>query len=89
MAGAIVTLGTNGQSSGCVNYTVFAVEAIDKTVDGDVNADGVFNVVDVVMMQKWLLCSGDLTDWQAGDLCEDEIINVFDLCLMKRMLLNL
>lgn len=89
MAGAIVTLGTNGQSSGCVNYTVFAVEAIDKTVDGDVNADGVFNVVDVVIMQKWLLCSGDLTDWQAGDLCEDEIINVFDLCLMKRMLLNL
>ncbi len=84
--GENVTLGTNGQSIGCVNYTVFAVEEIDKTVDGDVNADGVFNVADVVMMQKWLLCSDDLTDWKAGDLCEDNVINVFDLCLMKQML---
>jgi len=40
------------------------------------------------MMQKWLLCAGELTDWQAGDLCRDERIDVFDLCLMKRMLLG-
>jgi len=67
--------------------TLYAKWASDEIV-GDVNADGVFNVADVVMMQKWLLCAGELTDWQAGDLCRDERIDVFDLCLMKRMLLG-
>jgi arabinan endo-1,5-alpha-L-arabinosidase len=56
------------------------------SVIGDVNADGVFNVADVVMMQKYLLDSGNLTDWRAGDLYEDNIIDAMDLCFMKRML---
>lgn len=55
--------------------------------DGDVNADGEFSVADIVMMQKWLLGAGSLTDWKAGDLYEDGGIDVFDLCLMKRELL--
>lgn len=67
--------------------TLYAKWASDKVL-GDVNADGVFNVADVVMMQKWLLCAGKLTDWQAGDLCKDERIDVFDLCLMKRLLIE-
>ncbi len=86
----VVTLGTNGQSSGCVNYTVFAVQnKAPETVSGDVNADGVFSVADVVTLQKWLICIPDvtLTDWQAADLCEDGRLDVFDLCIMKRELL--
>ncbi len=57
-------------------------------VKGDVNADGVFSVADVVLLQKWLLAVPDVTlaDWKAGDLCEDNALNVFDLCLMKRLL---
>ena len=62
-------------------------EPIVTQVEGDVNSDGVFNISDVVMMQKWLLGSGSLTDWASGDLCKDGIINVFDLCLMKRSLM--
>jgi len=58
-------------------------------LSGDVNSDGKFNVADIVMMQKWLLCAGDLTNWKAGDLCEDDRIDVFDLCLMKRLLINM
>lgn len=56
---------------------------------GDVNSDGKFNVADVVMLQKWLLCAGNLTNWKAGDLCKDDRIDVFDLCLMKRLLINM
>ncbi len=60
------------------------------SVKGDVNADGVCNVLDVVILQKWLLQSANvtLTDWQAGDLYEDEILDVFDLAMMKRLLTN-
>jgi len=66
------------------NLTLIALEP----VRGDVNADGEFGIADVVMLQKWLLCAGDITDWRAGDLCEDERLDVFDLCIMKRMLLS-
>lgn len=55
-------------------------------VSGDVNADGSFDIADVVMMQKWILNIGSLVDWKAGDLYEDQMINVLDLCIMKRKL---
>lgn len=59
-------------------------------LEGDVNSDGLFNMADLVTMQKWLLDMPDaaLSNWKAGDLCEDNVINVFDLCLMKRMILT-
>lgn len=60
------------------------------TVRGDVNADGKFNVSDVVALQKWLLAVPDtkLADWKAGDLSSDDRLDGFDLCLMKRELLK-
>ncbi len=90
-AGETITLGTNNQSSGCVNYTVIVTEHQEspQKVRGDVNADGQFSVADIVVMQKWLLCVPDthLADLKAGDLCEDNKLDVFDLCLMRRELL--
>lgn len=83
--GETVTLGANGQSAYCVNYIVLAI-AKKETVRGDANADGVFDSADAVMLQKWLVGKGDLTDWKASDLYEDDTINVFDLCLMKKMI---
>ena len=58
------------------------------TVAGDVNADGSFNVSDLVLLQKWLLAKPDaeLNNWQAGDLCEDDRLDVFDLCMMRKKL---
>lgn len=62
----------------------------EKIVPGDVNADGEFNISDIVMMQKWLIAAPDvkLADWKAGDLCEDNMIDSFDLCMMRRMLIE-
>lgn len=61
---------------------------VSTGVKGDVNADGEFTVADLVMMQKWLLGDGNLTDWKAGDLCEDEIIDVFDLVRMRQEIIK-
>ncbi|MBR2283463.1 MAG: BspA family leucine-rich repeat surface protein [Ruminococcus sp.] len=59
-------------------------------LEGDVNADGSFNISDVVLMQKWLLAVPDtaLIDWKAGDLCEDGRLDAFDLSLMRNKLIN-
>ena len=60
-----------------------------QTVEGDVNADGRFDVADVVLLQKWLLAVPDthLANWNNADLCKDERLDVFDLCMMKRKLI--
>lgn len=55
---------------------------------GDVNDDGTFNVADLVMLQKWLLTEGKLTNWNAADLNQDEQINGFDLIMLKSSLLS-
>ena len=88
-AGEKFTLGANGQSTGCMNYIVIASNAGELTVRGDVNADGEFNVADLVLLQKWLLAVPDteLADWQAGDLCTDGRLDTFDLVMMRKELL--
>lgn len=58
---------------------------VGSDVEGDVNADGIFSIADLVMMQRFLLHQGRLIDWNAGDLYEDAIINIIDLCLMKEL----
>lgn len=63
---------------------------IPASIKGDVNADGSFNIADVVLLQNWLLARSDavLADWKAGDLREDNRLDIFDLVLMKRLLLT-
>lgn len=77
--------------------TKFAVIDIDwdtltetKSLVGDANGDGEFNVADVIVLQKWLLAVPDthFADWKAVDFCEDDKLDVFDLCLMKRALIE-
>ncbi|MCM1473686.1 MAG: dockerin type I repeat-containing protein [Muribaculaceae bacterium] len=64
----------------------------NKTADctGDVNADGKFNVADVVLLQKWLLAVPNVTlpDWKAADLCKDNKIDVFDMIEMRKLIVN-
>ena len=59
-----------------------------ETVRGDVNADGTCSAADLVMMQKFLLCDGGLTNWKNGDLNTDRRINGFDLSLLRQLLLQ-
>lgn len=53
---------------------------------GDCNLDGDFNMADLVMLQKWILGSDDITCWQNADFDADNIVDVFDLCLMRKAL---
>jgi hypothetical protein len=71
-------------------YSLDIIENIrGDYITGDVNNDGVFNISDVVAMQKYLIDSAELTNWKAGDICADEKIDAFDLVLMKKMLVSL
>ena len=63
---------------------------VDTTLYGDANNDGVVDVLDAVILQKWLLAIPDATlaNWKAVDLYKDEIITIFDLCLLKKLLIQ-
>ena len=70
------------------NVTVLFNATVGTDVAGDVNADGIFSIADLIMMQQWLYCQGRLINWKAGDLYKDNTINGLDLCLMRQMLLD-
>ena len=55
---------------------------------GDVDANGKVELPDVIMMQKYLLNIGKLSDAAQGDMNEDGATDIFDLALMKRELLR-
>ena len=69
--------------------TFKSIESI-STSKGDLNDDGVVNISDAVILQKWLLSvpGVHMIRWQNADYNEDERLDVFDLCLMKRELLS-
>lgn len=59
-------------------------------VPGDVNGDLLFNVADIVALQRYILNmpGAKINDWYSADLCSDGEINIFDVVVMRRELLT-
>lgn len=68
----------------------FNLSETETILKGDVNADGKFDISDIVTFQKWLLAdrNTELKNPKEADLYEDNILDVFDLCLMRKELLK-
>ena len=66
---------------------VFVDSPIEE-VEGDVNADGEFNISDLVLVQKWLTSnkSDEIKNWKAGDFISDDKLDVYDLIMMRKKL---
>ena len=84
-AGGSVTIGMIAQSS-CVNVIAAVIPA---KIQGDVNADGSFNIADAAALMRYLLADGTLADWQTGDFDGNGRLNAIDLTLMKRALMRI
>ncbi len=57
-------------------------------IKGDVNADDILSILDIVSLQKYLLTLKDLTAEQLklADMNTDGRVNIFDLNLLKESL---
>lgn len=66
------------------------LQLVEVTPNGDVNADGRFDISDILLFKKWLLSFPDITlpDWKAADLNEDNKLNVVDFSMMKYYMLS-
>ena len=74
-----------------LDYFYFSRDAIPEvTLMGDADNDGQFSLVDIVLLQKWLLNKSDahLGNWKNVDFNQDNKINIFDFCLIKSELLK-
>lgn len=60
-----------------------------EPVRGDGNGDGIWNLSDVVALQKWILAvpGAELEQWKNVDFDSNGKIDVLDLCLMRRELM--
>ena len=76
--------------NGGANQKWFVETASARTdsISGDVNSDGRFDTMDVILLQQWLLAvpGAELENWQAGDLFADGQLDIFDLSCMKKLL---
>lgn len=52
------------------------INVLSSTILGDVNSDEEFNIFDIVLFQKWLLCVPNvkIVNWKAADLCKDALM---------------
>ena len=86
----IVTLGTNGPSSGVVNYFV-AVSLQNKssqTILGDINSDGKIDETDVILLKEYLLGKvKTLPDSSLADIDNDGIISLYDFIVLKKLVM--
>ena len=64
-----------------VHVVLTVGEAGPECVFGDVNYDGIINILDIVMMVNFIVATDTPTDDEfcAADINEDEIINVLDI----------
>ncbi|MDE5854730.1 MAG: DUF4832 domain-containing protein [Ruminococcus sp.] len=70
-------------------FKAFSLSVSSKSsMAGDANGDGLCNISDAVMLQKWLLGAGKLTFWENVDLCKDDVIDVFDLIMLRHMIIE-
>ena len=62
----------------------------DIILSGDADNDKVLSVLDVMMVQKWILQvdNSTLTNTEAADMDHDGIVDIYDLALLKRSLLK-
>jgi len=72
--GVPVTLG------GCVEMSY------SSSITGDLNDDGLVNVLDVVTLVSMVLGSSELSD--AGDLNDDSLVNILDVVILVSMIIG-
>lgn len=86
--GEKITLGSNGQTYMCVNYTVFAVPNENVPLIGDLNYDNAISIADAVTLINHLNGKTPLEGqaFRNADMNSNGKVNGYDLILLKRLI---
>ena len=86
-----VSLSTTATSPTVITSTLTTTKkssSNSSNMIGDANNDSKVNIVDLVMIQKYLLCSGKLVNWKNVDMNQDNKIDVFDLVMLRHLIIS-
>ena len=78
---------TSGADAAWVDFIVLPQIEMDECGSGDMNEDGINNVLDVVSLINCIL--GSDCEICTGDLNQDEILNVLDVVLLLNVILEI
>ncbi len=78
--------GMDWAGSGEISFTLGGSEIIP----GDINGDGVVNILDVVQLVNFVLGQAEPTadQFEAGDVNNDDVLNIQDIVIMINMILE-
>ncbi|MDE5738553.1 MAG: carbohydrate-binding domain-containing protein [Oscillospiraceae bacterium] len=67
-----------------------AISSSAEALTGDVNLDGAVGVADVILLQKYLIGKGTLSEeaYQNANIINDDVVNIYDFVALKRKVLN-
>ena len=57
-----------------------------STTAGDVNSDGAVTIADLIMLERWLLCTGEITAPENAELTGDRKVNAYDMVQLRKLL---
>ena len=77
---------TGGSDAVWIDFVVFPPLGGEECGSGDLNGDGINNVLDVVLLVNCVL--GEECDVCAGDMNQDGILNVLDVVLLVNVILG-
>ncbi|MDE6087453.1 MAG: leucine-rich repeat protein [Oscillospiraceae bacterium] len=80
----------SGGNESILKANMHYMPASDKIIAGDVDLDEKTTILDVVILQKYLLNQYRLTEQEfaRADVNQDSVVNIYDLCILKKNLVS-
>ena len=76
--------GTNANIARAQKYPVDYFDAIDDGIAGDINGDGILNILDIVSLVN-LILTGNYE--ASGDINGDDLLNILDIVSLVNLIL--
>jgi hypothetical protein len=77
--------GNNANIARAQKYPIDYFDAVDDEIAGDINDDGILNILDIVSLIN-LVLTGDYDD--TGDINGDGLLNILDIVSLVNLILG-
>ena len=77
--------GNNANIARAQKYSIDFFDVGDDSIDGDINSDGILNILDIVSLIN-LVLSDDYEE--SGDINQDGILNILDIVSLVNLILD-
>ena len=77
--------GNNANIARAQKYPIDYFDEVDDGISGDINQDGILNILDIVSLVNLVLADDYL---ESGDINQDGILNILDIVSLVNLILS-